>query len=151
MTKKIRQNPNVDKVVISFAQLSAALVSFLLANSLITLIADTIFPRAIVLGNDALTPFAGLLYSMLLVSIIAVGVMPVVEYLANQKGVKLSNFHWLLFYWLVNAGAIWLAGRFAVVVGFGIRSWVVAALLGLVFDLAQGTLMTEFVSRIKSQ
>lgn len=145
------KNPNLDKVVISFTQLSAAFVSFILANSLITLVADLFFPRAIVLGNNELSAFAGLLYSMLLVSIIAVGVMPVVEYLANLKGAKLTNLHWLLFYWLVNAGAIWLAGRFAAVIGFGIRSWLVAVMLGLAFNLAQGTLMTEFVSRVKSQ
>ncbi len=151
MAKKKRKNPNIDNVVISFAQLSAAFVSFVLVNSIITLIADALFPQAIFLGNDLLTPFAALLYSMLLVSIMAVGVMPVVEYLANLSQLKLTNLHWLILYWLVNTGALWLAGRFAAVIGFGISSWLVAVLLGLAFNLAQGSLMTNLVSRVKSR
>lgn len=149
MAKKSRQNVNLDKVVMSFAQLSTAFVSFLVANTLVILLANLLFPGAIVLGHHALSPLMGAIYAMTVVALIAVGVMPVVEYLANQQGTRLTNLHWLILYWVVNTGAIWLVGRMAEVVAFGISSWLVAALLGLVLDLVQGSLMKNVVSRVE--
>jgi len=116
----------------------------------VVLLANLFFPQAVVLGHHMLSPVMGAFYAMAVVSLIAVGVMPVVEYLANQKTVQLTSTHWLLLYWVVNAGAIWLMGRFAELVGMGIDSWVVAVILGLAIDLVQGGLMSNVVSRVKA-
>lgn len=148
--KSARQNVNIDKMVMNFAQLSTALVSFIIANTIVVLLANMFFPQAVVLGHHRLSPLLGAVYAMSFVALIGVGVMPVVEYLANQKGTQLTNTHWLILYWVVNAGGVWLVGRFAEIVGMGISSWIVAVILGLVLDLVQGKLMKDVVSRVKS-
>lgn len=149
MLKKSRQNVNLDKVVMNFAQLCTALVLFIIGNTLVVLVANFFFPSAIMLGHHRFSPFLGAVYAMSFLSLIAVGVMPVVEYLANQKGMKLTSAHWLMLYWVVNAGGLWLVGRFAEIVGMGISSWAVAVVLGLVLNLVQGGLMKQVVSRVK--
>jgi hypothetical protein len=40
---------------------------------------------------------------------------------------------------------IWLVARFAEQLGLGISSWVVAAILALVFDVVQGLLVTKVI------
>ncbi|MBU1967179.1 hypothetical protein KKH50_02705 [Patescibacteria group bacterium] len=149
MAKKIQKNINIDHMVMNFTQLSAALVSFILGSTLLVLLANLFFPKMIVLGHHLLSPVAGAFYAMTVVSFIAVGVMPVVEYLANQKNINLTSTHWLLLYWVVNTGSVWLVGRFAGIVGMGITSWVVAVVLGLALDLVQGALMNHVVSKVK--
>lgn len=150
MSQKMSKNVNLDHVVMNFAQLSTALVSFILGSTLVALLANLFFPKLVVLGHHMLSPVMGALYAMTVVSMIAVGVMPVVEYIANQKNVNLTSTHWLLLYWFVNAGALWLVGRFAAIVGMGIDSWIVAVILGLALDLVQGALMIHVVSKVKS-
>ena len=150
MAKKSSKNINFDYVVMNFAQLSTAWVSFTIGGTLVALLANLFFPQAVVLGHHALSPVMAAIYSMTVISLIAVGVMPVVEYLAKQSEVELTSTHWLVLYWVVNAGSVWLMGRFAELVGLGVSSWVTAVILGLVLDLVQGSLMMNVVSKVKS-
>ncbi len=150
MAKKSSKNINLDHVVINFAQLSTAWVSFTIGGIFVALLGNLFFPKALVLGNHMISPLMAAVYSMAMVALIAVGVMPVVEYIANQRTMKLTSTHWLVLYWLVNTGAVWLMGRFAEIVGLGVKSWTVAIILGLVLDLVQGGLMMHVVSKVKS-
>ena len=86
---------------------------------------------------------------MAIVSLIAVGFMPVIENLAKQKKIKLTSTHWIILYWVVNAASLWLMGRFAELVGLGLNSWMVAVSLGFALDLLQGGLMMHVVGKIK--
>lgn len=137
-------------MVMNFAQLSTAWISFTAGGLLVALLANLFFPKAVILGNHLLSPFTGAVYAMAMVALIAVGVMPVVEYFIKENKLKLTSTHWLLLYWVVNAAAIWLVGRFAEIVGMGISSWLVAVLMGLALDLVQGGLMMHVVSKVKS-
>ncbi|MBU0578833.1 hypothetical protein KKE34_03530 [Patescibacteria group bacterium] len=150
MVKKVLKNTNFSHVVMNFAQLSTALVFFILGSTLVVLLANLFFPKMVVLGHHLISPVTGAVYAMTVVSLIAVGVMPVVEYIAKQKNINFTSTHWLLLYWVVNIGAIWLVGRFAEIVGMGINSWMVAVVLGLALDLVQGALMIHVVSKVKS-
>lgn len=150
MAKKSSKTTSLDAMVMNFAQLSTAWVSFTIGGVLVVLLANLFFPQAVILGHHALSPFVGAVYAMATVALIAVGVMPVVEYLIKENNLKLTSTHWLLLYWVVNAGAVWLVGRFAEIVGMGISSWTVAVLIGLALDLVQGGLMMHVVSKIKS-
>jgi len=69
---------------------------------------------------------------------------------AKQNKIKMTSTHWLVLYWVVNAGSLWLMGRFAELVGLGLNSWMVAVSLGFIIDLVQGGLMMHVVGKIKS-
>ncbi len=133
----------------NFTQLSTAWVSFTMGSAVTTLLANLFFPKAVVLGNHELSPFVASFYAMAIVSLIAVGIMPVAEYFAKENKFKLTSTHWLVLYWVVNATSLWLMGRFAQLVGLGLSSWMTAILLGLVIDLIQGGLMKQVVSQVK--
>jgi hypothetical protein len=150
MAKKSSKRIDFDYVVMNFAQLSTAWVSFTIGSTLVALLANLFFPQAVVLGHHALSPVMAAAYAMAIISLIAVGVMPVVEYLAKQNKLELTSTHWMALYWVVNSGSVWLMGRFAEIVGLGVSSWVAAVVLGLVLDLVQGGLMIHVVSKIKS-
>jgi len=135
---------------INFTQLSTAWASFTAGSVVVTLLASLFFPRAVVLGNHLLSPVMSAVYAMSVVSLIAVGVMPVAEYVAKQNKIKMTSTHWLVLYWVVNAGSLWLMGRFAELVGLGLNSWMVAVSLGFIIDLVQGGLMMHVVGKIKS-
>ena len=135
---------------INFTQLSTAWVSFTIGSTLVALLANLFFPKAVVLGNHLVSPLVGAIYAMAMVSLIAVGVMPVAEYMAKQNNTQLTSSHWLIIYWIVNAGSVWLTGRFAGLVGMGVSSWVTTIIFGLVLDLVQGGLMMNVVRKIKS-
>lgn len=149
MAKKSSSKTNLDAMVMNFAQLSTAWVSFTIGGVLVALLSNLFFPKAVILGNHLLSPFVGAVYAMAMVALIAVGVMPVVEYLIKENKWKFSSTHWLLLYWVVNAGSMWLVGRFAEIVGLGISSWMVAVLVGLALNLVQGGLMMHVVSKVK--
>ena len=134
----------------NFTQLSAAWASFTAGSVLVTLLANLFFPRAVVLGNHLLSPLMGAFYAMTVVSLIAVGLMPVVEYIVKENKLKLTSTHWLVLYWVVNAASLWLMSRFAELVGLGLSSWAVAVALGFVIDLVQGGLMMHVVSKVRS-
>jgi hypothetical protein len=135
---------------LNFTQLSTAWASFTAGSVVVTLLANLFFPKAVVLGNHLLSPLTGAVYAMAVVSLIAVGLMPVVEYVAKENKLKLTSTHWLVLYWVVNAVSLWLMGRFAELVGLGLNSWMVAVSLGFMINLVQGGLMMHVVSKVNS-
>ncbi len=145
---RVIRKPLLEQPMTSFAQLSAALFAFIIGNTLVVIVANMFFPQAVVLGNQLLTPFQGALYSMTIVALMAVGIIPIVEWVANWYQLNFSNTQWLALYWVLNAGAVWLVARFALIAGLGISSWLVAVVLGLVLNLVQGWLMANVVGRV---
>lgn len=134
---------------INFSQLSLAWLVFTLGSVVTVLFSNLFFPRFIELGNDITSPLLGAVFSMLVVSLIAVGMMPIIENFAQQNKIELTSTKWLIIYWIIDATAIWIMGRLAAVVGLGISSWLVAVMLGLAINLIQGGLMMHVVGKIK--
>lgn len=136
--------------VMNVAQLSTALVVFLLVNTLITLIANVMFPSALVLGNHLLSsPLIAAAYSMGVVSLLVVGAMPVIESLAERAKIRLNDGHWAVLAWALNIASVRIVAQFAELLGMGISSWKVAVTLGLALSLAQGLMMKKVVKQVR--
>lgn len=144
MKKKSKKTP----VMMDFVQLSLAWLAFTAGSVVVTLFANLFFSRAIVLGNHFVSPFWGAVYAMAMVSLITVGVMPIIEQISWKKKLNLTSSHWIVMYWVINSGAIWVTARFTEFIGMGINSWLVAVALGFVLDLVQGGLMMHVVSKV---
>jgi hypothetical protein len=135
----------------SFTQLLTTWFSFFLVTVLLFYIATLLFPSYLVFGTDSISAFAGMLQSAALLSVIVVGVIPVIEMVAASLGRKVSDSNWMVFYLLINTVGIWVLGRFAEVIGMGISSWVVALVLGFVLNLAQGLTYKLFITQLTSR
>ena len=125
----------------SAQQLTVITVLWFIAHSIIIYFANNWYPTAVVLGTHVITPMMGILYSMVVFTLLTVGSIPVIELVAAQMRWRLSNMHWFAAFWAIDAAALWLVARFAEQLGMGISSWVVAVVLGLLMDLVQGVLV----------
>ncbi len=134
-SKKIRSSASV--VSLSLTQLSTIYVLFIIINSLVVYLAHSIFPQSVVLGTHLLSPMIALLQSMLVFTLIIVGSMPIIEVVTKLAQFRVSEKNWVIIYYLVNVVGLWTTARFAELLGLGISSWIVAALLGLVLSLLQ--------------
>lgn len=146
--RTVRANRVTQPVMTSMGQLSMALVLFVVVNTVVILLANMLFPQSVVLGNDLISPVMAAIYSMVVLSLMAVGMMPVIEFVTVQQKMNLTSTHWMLLYWVINTGGLWLLSRFAELLGMGLRSWVVAVVLGLVLNLVQGMVMMKVVSKV---
>lgn len=125
----------------SLTQLVLMFVVFMVVNSVVVLVANTLFPENVVLGTHLISPLQALIQSMAVFSLITVAAAPVIEAIADQMKVKLGFGHWMLLYAVINTIALWVTARFAELVGLGISSWVVVVVLAVVLDFAQGAAM----------
>lgn len=149
MPKKKKVMESVPVKAMSGKQLSAMFLVFLLANSAFVFIANSIFPSHVVLGNHLFSPVIALFYSMLIFTLITVGMVPVVETVSESMKHKLKDMDWMVLYFVINAITLWMVARFALQLGFGISSWFVAVALAVVLDLIQGILSMMVVSKVK--
>lgn len=127
----------------SARQLTITFVVWFIAHLAIFFLANRFFPQAVVLGTNIFSPIEALLYSMVVLTLITVGFIPVVEMIASSAKRSMSAMDWMVTYFVINTVAIWLVARFAEQLGMGISSWVVAVVLALVVDAAQGLLITK--------
>lgn len=109
-------------------------VAIWLVNSLLFYLASVVFPGNFVLGNASLTPTWAALVSGFLLTVLCRLSKPLI----SRFGLKLAGrYKMFVFYWLVNAVAIWLVARFSYLTGFGISAYYWAIGLGFVTNLFQ--------------
>lgn len=125
----------------SAQQLALTAVLWLVAHTAIIYLANQFFPASVVLGTNLITPMMGLVYSMVVFTLIAVGAIPVIEAISAQMKWQLSNLHWFALFLVVDVVGLWIVARFAEQLGMGISWWLVALVLGLVMDVVQGFLV----------
>jgi hypothetical protein len=133
----------------TFSELVWMVVAFTICGMAVTYIASMLFPMAVVLGNAVVSPFMALFYSMLITTLIGVGVMPLVEMVSSSLKIKMSMPHYIVLYAIVNAAALWIVSRFAEQVGLGLSSAVVIVVLAVVLDLVQGFAVTMIMPKRK--
>ncbi|HYD35834.1 MAG TPA: hypothetical protein VD999_07275 [Vitreimonas sp.] len=133
----------------SIVQLGAMFAVLLVANMMVIYLSHLVFPGNVVLGTHRFSLFEALLYSQVVLTFMIVGAVPVIELIAEQMRYKLQDMHWMLLYFFLNIGAVWVVARFAEVLGMGISSWMVAVGLAFILNIVQGGLVTGVISKVK--
>ncbi|MFZ5932670.1 MAG: phage holin family protein [Patescibacteria group bacterium] len=105
-----------------------------LVNAGLFYLATSLYPANFVLGNASLTPLWAAVVSGFLLTVLCRWARPVLSKIGLSLSGRLKMF---VFYWLVNAGAIWLIARFSYLTGFGITAYYWALALGFVTNLSQ--------------
>lgn len=123
---------------LSLWQLNKLFLVWLLVQSAVLYLASWLFPAQIVLGTSSISAFEAVVYSMFVLTLIVVGALPILELFQRQRGRLFGTMDWALIYFFITTASLWLIGRFAVQLGLGLSSWMVAVGLGLVLSLAQG-------------
>jgi len=131
--------------IMSARVLSVTFITWMIGHSSILYLANALFPSHVVLGTNQFSSLQGLFYSMLVFTLIAVGSIPITEYIAILQKKTLKTMDWMVIFFFVNVVGIWLVARFAEQLGLGISSWLVAVALAVVFDIAQGVLVSKVV------
>jgi hypothetical protein len=131
--------------IMSARELMITFVVWMLGHSAVLFLANRFFPEAVVLGTHQFSIFQSIFYSMMVFTLITVGSIPIIEYVAVLQNRVLKTMDWMVSFFFINALGIWLVARFAEQLGLGISSWVVAAILALVFDVVQGLLVTKVI------
>ena len=119
-------------------RLSMMFVYFMVIDSIILYGAHLLFPNQVVLGTYQISPLLAVIQSMLFFSLFAVVSTPVIELVADYLKLKLTDLHWIILTFLVDFVGLWLVARLANMLGLGISSWVIVAVLAVCFDLGQG-------------
>lgn len=110
------------------------LISLWIANSIFFYAAGYLFPSFIVLGNNIRDPISSCLLNGFVLTII-LALVPRMLKILSITVAKESNMAFV--YFIVNFFTIWLLARLADFTGFGISSFVVALILGAVFNIFQ--------------
>lgn len=69
--------------------------------------------------------------------------IPFIHRYEKSRGRTLTSRDWMLAYFIINFVGLWVISRYSEQFGFGISSWVVAAVLAAVLDVAQGAAMMQ--------
>ncbi|MBN1168939.1 hypothetical protein JXA63_03525 [Candidatus Woesebacteria bacterium] len=121
-------------VVISF-------VVFSVVDSLVFLLANVLFPQNVVLGNLWINKTWAIIHSVGTLALVNILAIPFVRVYENYKNKMLGVNEWMGVYFVINFVTVWVMGRLAKQLGFGISSWVVAAFLAVALDVFQGVAM----------
>lgn len=125
---------------LSLWQLNKLFLVWLLVQSAVLYLASWLFPAQIVLGTSSISAFEAVVYSMFVLTLIVVGALPILELFQRQRGRLFGTMDWALIYFFITTASLWLIGRFAVQLGLGLSSWMVAVGLGLALSLTQGVM-----------
>lgn len=105
-----------------------------LINTMVLYTASLLFPAEIVFGNAAIPNPLGVIVTALLLT----GILTQVEPIVQALKIKMTNeAYWGILYGVVNIGGLWLIARISEWSGFGITSFSVAILLGIVLNVCQ--------------
>lgn len=105
-----------------------------LVNTIVLYTASLLFPVEIVFGNAAIPDLLGVGVTSLLLT----GILTQVEPIVQALKIKLTNeAYWGILYGVVNIGGLWLIARISEWSGFGITSFSVAILLGIILNVCQ--------------
>ncbi len=112
-------------------------------NSLVLYLAHLWFPHHVVLGTQSLTPIWALILSMGTLTLLDTFAIPFINHYEKVRAQTLTTKDWMLAYFALNFVGVWLVTRFADNLGFGITSWIVAAILAVALDFTQGAAMMQ--------
>lgn len=129
--------------VMTAKQLSILFVLWFIGHVVVIYLANQMFPESVVLGTHFFSSMQALIYSMIVFTLIVVGMMPLVEHVAMSARKQLKTLDWIVIYFLINAVGLWVVARFAEQLGMGLKSWVVAVALAAVIDVVQGILIMK--------
>ncbi len=115
----------------------------LLVNYILISLANIFFPEHVVLGTISLTPVWAGIISMSALSLIVTFAVPFVRVYEDARSKILTTRDWMLLYFILNFVGVWLVSRAATQLGMGISSWVVALVLAIILDTAQGVVMMQ--------
>lgn len=112
-------------------------------NSIVIYLAHMLFPSLVVLGTRSLSLVWAIALSMGVLSLINTFAIPLIRVYENERKRMFSTNEWMIAYFLLNFGGIWLIARGSAQLGLGITSWLVALVLTVAFDLVQGLVMMK--------
>ncbi len=138
---KTTKNPGM-KLVITYTTL-------LVVNAVILYLANTFFPKYVVLGTHSLSPLWAILLSMGTLALMGTFAIPLVRTFEERRRKMFSNNEWMIAYFLLNFVGIWVITRYSEQFGVGIRFWYVAAMLAVVMDVIQGIAMMKLEKKMK--
>ena len=130
-----------EMTVTTAGQLSLMFVMTAAFGMIVMFLANVFLPENVVLGNNIFSPGAALIYSMITFTLLSVGAVPVVEWVASNNKVQLTENMWMILYFFINFFALWIVARFAELLGLGISSWQIVAVLALILDVLQASIM----------
>lgn len=113
-------------------------IKFLLiwvVNSLVIWAASSLYSSNFVLGTASISLTGAVIISGFLVTLLCKLAKILFIKLINLK--KTSRVAMFVFYWLINAAAVWITARLAPYTGFGISSFYWAIILGFVLNFFQ--------------
>lgn len=137
MDKTVLQNSG-DGVILVVSYLVLFVV-----NSIVIYFAHMLFPGFVVLGTRSLSVVWAIALGMGVLSLINTFAIPLMRVYENKRKRTFSTNEWMISYFLLNFGGVWLIARGSAQLGLGITSWVVALVLAVVFDLVQGVVMMK--------
>jgi len=83
---------------------------------------------------------------MITYGLLSIGAVPVVEWLSEKRESRLTENKWMLVWFVVNFFSFWIVARFAELLGMGVSSWRMVAVLALIMDVLQASVMDVVVS-----
>ncbi len=120
-------------------------LGFWLINSVLVYIVGAVAPSGVVLGNQHVGQIQASAFFGYMLSTINILVQPTVD----SMKLKLSDpKHWALLYFAVNAIAVWVLTRLALIIGVGISSFWWSGVLGLILMLGQWFTWSALTKRI---
>lgn len=112
-------------------------------NSLVILLANSMYSGYFVLGNAVMTPVVAGIFTGFLLTVFTRAVKPL---LVRAGIVKKGRGMMFVTYWLVNSVIIWVLARLSVITGFGIPAFYWSFVLGIAASLGQWLLRQGFKS-----
>ncbi len=112
-------------------------------NAFVVLLAHLVFPTYVALGTGSLSVVWALALSMGILSIVDTFTIPFVRVIENHRKRMFSTVEWMVAYFLINFGGLWLISRGAEQLGLGVQSWIVVLVLAVVLDMVQGMAMMK--------
>lgn len=135
MADKKTQNTDITLVLTYFVLFTV--------NSLIVYLASVFFPNQVVLGTQHITVGWALIHAVGTLALINTFAIPFIREYEKKKGRMLTPKEWMIDYFFINLVGVWVIARFAEQLGFGISSWIVAVVLAVFLDAAQGVAMMQ--------
>ena len=110
------------------------LVSISVVNAIVLYVGSMLFPTDLVLGNNILSPILAALVTGAILS----AVMALPEPILKSLKLKIKNeMHLALVYLVFNILGLWVLAKLANYSGFGVSSYMVVVVLGLVLNTLQ--------------
>lgn len=119
------------------------------ANAIVLIAGQMLFPKNIVLGTHALSYFWAVFLSMSALTLLTTFVLPFVSRYENMRQKMFTPAEWMGLYLGLNFAGIWAITRFSEQFGLGVTSWMVVLILAIVMDVVQGTTMMVYGQQMK--